>query len=493
MRAGKLGGLFWLAGLLATSPAGAATSGSNATHDPSRIVESSGKFYFCSTSGSCASSTNGLAWSSAGALRLSVPSWSRTYMSGDQGVWAPDLVFFKDRYLIYYSFCGVPASNAPCAIGLLTTPTLDSSSARFKLTDAGMVLNNPTNDSTFQFSTIDPAPVVDATGDLWLVWGSGYGKDQSKTQIWITRMDNDTGLPLTTDKAYKPPTVLGYPLKTGRREGAYIHYRDGYYYLFWNEGSCCSGTSSTYTMWVSRSIGITGPFTGDKVFYASTGNIHGPGHMGIYSACGTERFTYHYYPTATSILGENELTWGADGWPAVGREATTPLVPCVGTGGSTSLPDAGTTGDASIPGSGGAIGTGGTQRDGGGSGGQPGIDGGPGTGGNAARSGGVALDAALGRGGSPASGGIATGAGGSATGGAMVPGRGGGTSSPSGGTMSSGGTPGNGATGGTAGESRSGCSCRFGGEGGHPRGWLVGLLLVAMALRATGRKSGRRG
>ena len=63
-----------MAGML-NAPARAQTTGVNATHDPSRIVESNGRFFFCSTGGSCASSTDGLAWSSTG-LRLTVPSWS---------------------------------------------------------------------------------------------------------------------------------------------------------------------------------------------------------------------------------------------------------------------------------------------------------------------------------------------------------------------------------------------------------------------------------
>ena len=107
-----------------------------------------------------------------------------------------------------------------------------------------------------------------------------------------------------------------------------MHYRDGYYYLFWNEGSCCNGTASDYTIFVSRSTEITGPFTGDRLFYATTGERHGPGHMGIYDACGEERFTYHYYPTPASILGENHLYWGDDGWPVLGAPASIPMTPC---------------------------------------------------------------------------------------------------------------------------------------------------------------------
>ena len=331
-RRARFAGALTLGVIALATPALSATTGDNATHDPSRIVESDGRFYFCSTGGHCASSSDGLAWKAAG-LRITLPSWVGDYLTGgNQGVWAPDIVFFEGKYYIYYSACGLPAADAACITGVYSTPTLDSASQSYKLTDVGKVLNNPHNDATYQFSTIDPGPVIDAAGDLWTTWGSGYGKDQSKTQLWVTRLD-DTGLPLTSDPAYQPPTAPGNALQTGRKEGPYLHRRGDYYYLFYNTGSCCSGTASDYTIWVARSQNVTGPFTGDKIFYASNGDVHGPGHMGIYGACGVERFTYHYYPTATSILGENELSWNGDDWPVAGPPSTTALVPCGGSGG----------------------------------------------------------------------------------------------------------------------------------------------------------------
>ena len=401
----------------------AETSGANATHDPSRIVESNGRFYFCSTGGTCASSNDGLAWSTTG-LKLTVPSWSTTYApTGNAGIWAPDIVYFHNKYYIYYSFCAsVP--KAPCVIGLYTTPTLDSTAPGYKLTDEGMVVNNPTNDATYQFATIDPGPIVDPSGNLWTSWGSGYGKDQKVTQLWLTRLDT-TGLPLASDSAYKPPAVLGHALETGRREGSYVHYRNGYYYLFWNEGGCCAGTASTYTIWVARSQGsITGPYSGNRIFYAGGGNIHGPGHMGIYNACGVERFTYHYYPTATSILGENDLTWSSDGWPVAGAMSTTPLKPCGDTGTGGQGGQAGQAGTAGAKGGGGSAagegGAGGTDRGGAtGSGGS----GATGSGGGATGKGGAG---GTGRGGATGSGGSgAAGAGASAEAGAGGRGSGG--------------------------------------------------------------------
>ena len=480
-----------------SAPAHAQTTGVNGAHDPSRIVESNGKFFFCSTGGSCASSTDGLAWSTTG-LRLTVPSWSTTYTpGGNQGIWAPDIVHYQDRYFIYYSFCGVPAANAPCVIGLTTTPTLDSTAPGYKLTDAGMVVNNPTNDSTYQFSTIDPGPIVDPSGNLWTSWGSGYGKDQTLTQLWLTRLDT-TGLPLASDAAYKPPTVLGHALETGRREGSYVHSRSGYYYLFWNEGSCCDGTSSTYTIWVARSQGsITGPYSGNKVFYAGSGNIHGPGHMGIYSACGVERFTYHYYPTATSILGENDLTWSSDNWPVAGAMSTTALKPCgntgqggvggnIGTGGSAG--QSGQAGQGGRNGQGGNLGSGGAATGGtagrgagggqaGGNAGATGASGSRGTGGTSVTGNGGAAAGNSGTGGAPSGTGGSNGQGGTTgTGGATITGTGG---TPSTGT---GGAPAN------PDEAASGCACGLAGTDG-PSALVALVLFAVLALGARRRRN----
>jgi len=484
---------------MATAPARVAhaqTSGVNATHDPSRIVESDGKFYFCSTGGNCASSTDGLVWRAAG-LKIPIPSWATRYApGGNQGIWAPDIVVYGGLYYIYYSFCGVPAADAPCAIGLYTTPTLDSTSPRFALTDAGMVVNNPMNDSTYQFSTIDPAPIVDASGALALGRGSGYGKDQSKTQLWLTRLDA-TGLALATDPAFMPPAVLGHPLETGRREGGYLHLHGGAYFLFWNEGSCCSGTSSTYTIWVARSTtDVAGPYSGAKVFYAGGGDVHGPGHMGIYSACGVERFTYHYYPSASSVLGENELSWDGNGWPVAGAASTTSLVPCgnAGAGGAS-----GGAGGRASTGSGGA--GGGTSTGGGGTRGGTGGSGGASMGGHAGGtsavpgSGGVPVTGAGGGGSGGAaagSGGNRGASGGSDTGGTTGPTGGGGTpgASSGGAPTSSGGSTGGGGAGAS---SSSGCACAAAERSG---GTTFSSLLIAggilLSLLSARRRAGRR-
>jgi hypothetical protein len=222
-------------------------------------------------------------------------------------------------------------SDAKASVIVLTTsPTLNPLSPNYRWTDQGAVVSGPAG---VTHSCIDPAPLLDADGNFWIVWGGGYPFATDVDSIFLTPLDKLTGLPLTSDPGYRPPNLPGYALGQGHKEGPYIHYHAGSYYFFYQTGSCCDGAASTYTIHVARSQSVKGPYTGDRTFYASRGSIHGPGHMGVYRACGFERFTYHYYPdTGGSVVGENELVWTADGWPSVGAESTTPLKLCGPTG-----------------------------------------------------------------------------------------------------------------------------------------------------------------
>jgi arabinan endo-1,5-alpha-L-arabinosidase len=445
-----------LLGVAAAPPqAAATTTGANGTHDPSRMIESDGKFYVYSTGGGSKSSTDGLAWTQGpGLFPSGIPQTTTSVVSSNEGVWAPDLLYLNGQYYLYYSIAN--AQNA-CAIGLITSPTLNPSSPSYKWTDHGLVVSNTGSDT---YCTIDPAPLLDASGDLWLSWGSGYSHPSTSNTIWVTRLDNTTGLPSSTDTA-KP----GHPLEQGHIEASYLYYHSSYYYLFWNSGGCCSGASSSYEIHVARSQTITGPYTGSKIFYSSTGSIHGPGQIGIYDQCGADRFTYHYYPdTGGSVLGENELSWGSDGWPVVGAESTTPLTPCGQTG------------------SGGTTGAGGTGGTGGALGGASGTDGGT--------IAGSPNGGALGAGSAGAPGASGSSALGGAAGNAPASGAAGSTGvevAGSAGLASSAGSAGT-----TDGSAASGCSCRVGGARGS-NGTTGGLLFIGAALEALRRCRKRRG
>jgi len=146
-----------------------------------------------------------------------------------------------------------------------------------------MVVNNPANTATFQFSTIDPAPIIDLAGALWTGWGSGFGKDQTKTQLWVTRLGHHWPAP-DDGLCVRAASRARHALQPGRKEGSYLHYHGGSYFLFYNEGSCCDGTASNYTFgWRARRAS-PGP---SRVTRSST-----PA-MGTSTARGTWAFTAH--------------------------------------------------------------------------------------------------------------------------------------------------------------------------------------------------------
>ena len=454
----------------------AATSGANGTHDPSRMITCEGRLYVYSTGAGSKSSTDGLSWTSGpGLFPGGIPTSATSVVSNNEGVWAPDAIYLNGQYYIYYALAN---SNNDCAVGLVTTPTLNPNSSAYKITDHGVVVSNTGSDS---YCAIDPAPILDASGNLWLSWGSGYTKSSSDNTIYLTLLDNQTGLPSKADSA-KP----GHPLEPGHIEASYLYYRAGYYYLFWNSGGCCDGASSTYEIHVSRAAAITGPYSASRVFYASNGSIHGPGQIGIYDQCGASRFTYHYYPdTGGSVLGENELTWSSDGWPVAGAPSTTPLTVCNGTGTGGTGGSKGTGG----AGGGGGAGTGGSSKGTGGASGTTGAGGGNGTAGATGTGGREnGIDAgtadASGAGGTGGSSGRSSTGGSSGTGGVSGTG---GFDTSTGGTS---GAAGNGNSGGGSSDSGStgGCACAVSRDPGE--GLALGAFALALAI-LTARRARR--
>jgi arabinan endo-1,5-alpha-L-arabinosidase len=284
-------------------------SGDIGTHDPSRLVKDGNTYYSYSTGGNVPMkySTDKIHWKNGQSVFPNgIPAAIKNAVKNFAGnVWAPDVIYANGQYRLYYAVWG---DNANSAIALVTSPTLNPSAANYKWTSQGIVVST-TNGSNAQ--AIDPAPYVDASGNYWLSWGSGYPYKWTQPEIFQTRLDNKTGLKLTGTEAQTVGVLKGH------EEGSYVQYHNGYYYLFWNTGSCCNGTSSTYTIHVARSTSPAGTYTErSSKFFSSTGNIHGPGHIGILTENGTDYYTYHYYNSGGSaVLGLGTITWGSDGWP----------------------------------------------------------------------------------------------------------------------------------------------------------------------------------
>lgn len=290
-------------------------SGDLSTHDPSRVIKDGSKYYFYSTGNNIPSkvSSDGIHWTAGKSVLPSsgTPAWARKAVPGNDGhnVWAPDVIYNNGLFYLYYALAG---NKYYTAIGLVTSPTLDQSASNYKWTDRGEVIG--TAGSSQRYSAIDPAPYFDASGNMWLSWGSGYIFKSTEPQIFEIRLNKSTGL--------RADNVI-HAVSNGHEEASYVYHHGSYYYLFWNTGGCCSGAASTYTIHVARSTSVTGPYVGSSgaanssnVFIASHGNIHGPGQIGILDTGSTSYYTYHYYPNSGfSVLGEGVLGWSSSGWP----------------------------------------------------------------------------------------------------------------------------------------------------------------------------------
>jgi arabinan endo-1,5-alpha-L-arabinosidase len=280
-------------------------------HDPSMVKAGSTYYVFSTHSALYAKkSTDRINFTDDGFALSSIPSWASTYTNGD--LWAPDASVHNGQYWLYYAASGFGLNNS--AIGLAISP----SGAPGTYVDSGAPLITTTTSSSI--NAIDPASVVDASGNSWLAFGSWWNG------IQIVPVDNTTGKPTSTTY-----TQLAYhPTNTGI-EGSYILYHGGFYYLFASFDNCCAGTSSTYRIAVGRSSNVNGPYAdrggvamtqgGGTILLSAHDNIDGPGGQTVFQDTnGDIVLVYHYYDGNNNgypALGLNLLGWTSDNWPVV--------------------------------------------------------------------------------------------------------------------------------------------------------------------------------
>ena len=247
------------------------------------------------------------------------PSWEP-----DGVLWAPDINYINGKYVLYYAM-GVWGDHDRSASGVAVS---DSPTGPFK--DLGMLVSMS---NTGVGNSIDPNYFEDTDGRKYLYWGSLRKADDAergrKSGIFVVELSDD-GLSLKPDS--EPVKVAG-----DRMEGAYVHKRGKYYYLFASEGSCCEGANSTYHVIVGRSKSPLGPFVsrsgksmiaGDDWVYdevilkGDSDNVFcGPGHDAeiVTDDKGQDWMAYHAYWKGNNYKGRcmniDRVLWTKDGWP----------------------------------------------------------------------------------------------------------------------------------------------------------------------------------
>lgn len=165
-------------------------------------------------------------------------------------------------------------------------------------------------------NSIDPF-FIEEDGKKYLFWGSFRG-------IYGIELSDDG---LSVKAGAKPVQIAGHQM-----EATYIHRRDGYYYLFGSNGTCCEGNNSTYQVVYGRSKSLFGPYVtkdGQRmldgafdVLLHSSSNVAGPGHNAeiITDDKGQDWMIYHGYmksdPDAGRQVLMDRVEW-FNGWPLI--------------------------------------------------------------------------------------------------------------------------------------------------------------------------------
>lgn len=232
--------------------------------------------------------------------------------------WAPHVVYDaeNDRYLMYYSAHHDQKDGKCMAVATAESPT-------GPFTDE----NDPLLCGE-GFENIDPMAFDDPeSGKSFLYWGS-HGTPIRVQELADDRMHFREGTEPT-------PVVQPDPDEpyAGLIEGAWVIYRDEFYYLFYSGDNCC-GENAHYAVMVARAENPTGPFetlgeyrgTNESTILTENSTWLAPGHNSIIQdSSGTDWMLYHAInrdqPTQSNgwdrrVLLVDSLAYD-DGWPKI--------------------------------------------------------------------------------------------------------------------------------------------------------------------------------
>jgi arabinan endo-1,5-alpha-L-arabinosidase len=293
-------------------------------HDPFLIKDPNNNKYYIICTGKglpIRTSSDLIHWKKAGQVFQNLPAWASQEIPDAKFPWAPGLIYKNGRFLLYYALSTF-GSNESC-IALITNRTLDKDNPNYFWKDEGIVLRSKLND---EINAIDPNPVLDSNGNLWLAYGS------HREGLRIRRLDPETG---KLDKKYSQVFKIANRPQVHAIEAPHIIKHNGWYYLFVSFDHCCQGVKSDYNIRVGRSLSITGPYLGMKggsmmegggsLILSTKGRFIGPGHNSFLQEGPNDWLVYHYYDgekNGAHTLQIRKITWSQYDWPIVGSPIT---------------------------------------------------------------------------------------------------------------------------------------------------------------------------
>jgi arabinan endo-1,5-alpha-L-arabinosidase len=209
------------------------------------------------------------------------PEWAST----TRDFWTPGVIEADGRYYMYFS--GIHDERDSMCLGVATS---DLPGGPFVPEEDPLRCGDG-------FENIDPMPFDDPqTGKSLLYWGSD-GAPIRVQPLARNRLGFAPGSK-AEDLIY-PDVMQPYERLV---EGAFVVYREGYYYLFYSGDDCCSAAPG-YAVMVARSRSATGPFEkrsettgvwGSNVILRQNDRWEGTGHNSVVrDEAGRDWIFYH--------------------------------------------------------------------------------------------------------------------------------------------------------------------------------------------------------
>jgi beta-xylosidase len=212
-----------------------------------------------------------------------------------EGVWAPAIRYHDGRFWIYFPDpdFGIYVTTAKDPAGQWTAPVL---------VKGGKGL-------------IDPCPLWDDDGQLYLVHGWAKSRSGINNQLTLHKLSPDGGKVIDEGKVIIDANKL-QGITT--LEGPKLYKRNGWYYVFAPVGGVTQGTQAIF-----RSKTLFGAWENRIVLAQGKTAVNGP-HQGAWvdTAAG-ENWFLHFQDRGPfgRVVHLEPMTWRDDGWPAMGTAA----------------------------------------------------------------------------------------------------------------------------------------------------------------------------
>jgi beta-xylosidase len=245
-------------------------------------------------------STDMVTWRRVSSVFQSPPAWSAG------SYWAPEIAAHGGRFFIYYT--------ARKKDGPLCVAVADAAAPQGPYTDRGPLVCQ-------EAGSIDAMPISDENGKRHLVWKEDGNSRKLPTPLWAQPLSPD-GTKLIGER--REILRNEAPWEAHLIEGPFILRRGDWFYMFYSADACC-GRRCNYKLGVARARKLLGPWERHPGNPILAGNQHWrcPGHGSIVDdPSGRTFLLYHaYHPSDFEYVGRqgllDEVTWQADGWPAI--------------------------------------------------------------------------------------------------------------------------------------------------------------------------------